>query len=220
MAVNYNPKIVTDGLVLALDAANVKSYPGSGTTWTDLSGNGNTGTLVNGVGYDSDNGGSLSFDGVDDYANIGNIGSPQEFSVSCWVNPTELNINANNNYRRILVSSFSANFILIEQNGAISFRVPGHTNQNNYAPGLLSLNNWAQITCVYNQDFRRVYQNGNLVGQQQIGSATVNFGDIQITDLSDQIFKGFISNLQVYNRALTAQEIQQNFNAVRGRYGI
>jgi hypothetical protein len=54
MAISYNPRIVTDGLVLALDAGNPKSYPGSGTTWTDLSGNGNNGTLVNGVGYNSE----------------------------------------------------------------------------------------------------------------------------------------------------------------------
>ena len=77
MSLNHGGKpIVTDGLVLCLDAANPKSYPGSGTTWTDLSGNGNNGTLVNGVGYNSDNGGSLSFDGVNDYV-----------SKSSWVNP-------------------------------------------------------------------------------------------------------------------------------------
>ena len=64
MALAHSPKIVTDGLVLCLDAGNPKSYPGSGTTWTDLSGQGNNGTLVNGVGYVGTNGGSLSFDGV------------------------------------------------------------------------------------------------------------------------------------------------------------
>jgi hypothetical protein len=69
MALSHSPSIVTDGLVLCLDAGNPKSYPGSGTTWTDLSGNGNNGTLVNGVGYSGDNLGSLSFDGVNDYYN-------------------------------------------------------------------------------------------------------------------------------------------------------
>jgi len=66
VALSHSPKIVTDGLVLCLDAGNPKSYPGSGTTWTDLSGNSNNGTLVNGVGYNGSNLGSLSFDGVDD----------------------------------------------------------------------------------------------------------------------------------------------------------
>ena len=67
MARRYNPRIVTDGLVLALDAGNTKSYPGSGTTWTDLSGNGNNGSLLNGTGYSSDNLGVLSLDGTNDY---------------------------------------------------------------------------------------------------------------------------------------------------------
>jgi len=70
MAVGYNPRIVTDGLVLALDAGNTKSYPGSGTTWTDLSGNGNTGTLTNGPTFDSANGGSIVFDGTNDYVQV------------------------------------------------------------------------------------------------------------------------------------------------------
>jgi hypothetical protein len=67
MGIAYNPRTITDGLVLCLDAANSKSYPGSGTTWTDLSGLGNTGTLTNGPTYSSANGGSLVFDGVNDY---------------------------------------------------------------------------------------------------------------------------------------------------------
>ena len=66
MAFSYSPKIVTDGLVFAVDAANKKSYPGSGTTWTDLAGS-NDGTLTNGPTFDSGNGGSIVFDGSDDY---------------------------------------------------------------------------------------------------------------------------------------------------------
>jgi hypothetical protein len=70
MGLSHSPSIITQNLVLCLDAANSKSYPGSGTTWTDLSGNGNNGTLANGVGYNSGNGGSLVFDGVDDYVSL------------------------------------------------------------------------------------------------------------------------------------------------------
>lgn len=64
------PNIVTDGLVLYLDAANTKSYPGSGTTWNDLSGNGNNGTLINGYIFNSIGNGNLVFDGSNDYVNI------------------------------------------------------------------------------------------------------------------------------------------------------
>jgi hypothetical protein len=69
MAASSGPDIVDSGLVLALDAADRNSYPGSGTTWTDLTGRGNTGTLTNGPTYSSANGGSLSFDGTDDSVN-------------------------------------------------------------------------------------------------------------------------------------------------------
>ncbi len=88
MAHFHSPRIITDGLVLALDAANQKSYPGSGTTWSDLSGNGNNGTLTNGPTFDSGNNGSIIFDGVDDYITTGTTpsqlqGNPS-FTVSGW----------------------------------------------------------------------------------------------------------------------------------------
>ena len=87
MSLYHSPQISLNGLVLCLDAANPKSYPGSGTTWTDLSGNGNNGTLVNGVGYSSDNLGSLVFDGANDYVNAGNLGSfYSQGTISYWMN--------------------------------------------------------------------------------------------------------------------------------------
>ena len=70
MGLAHSPKIVTNGLVLCLDAGNTKSYPGSGTAWTDLSGRGNNGTLTNGPTYSSTNGGSVVFDAVDDYVTV------------------------------------------------------------------------------------------------------------------------------------------------------
>lgn len=90
MATNYNPKIITNGLVLCLDAANPRSYPGSGTIWKDLSGNGNDGTLVNGVGHNTDSQGAMLFDGVNDYCEIINRNELLEFqptkalTLSVW----------------------------------------------------------------------------------------------------------------------------------------
>ena len=82
MSLAHSPRIITDGLVLCLDAGNTKSYPGSGTTWTDLSGQGNNGTLVNGVGYNGSNGGvylestgkehDSEHRGITEYMSIGN----------------------------------------------------------------------------------------------------------------------------------------------------
>jgi len=83
------PNISTSGLVLALDAANTKSYPGSGTTWTDMSGNNNNGTLTNGPTFNSANGGSIVFDGSNDFVTLGNqsvLGFTNGiFSVEAWV---------------------------------------------------------------------------------------------------------------------------------------
>ena len=98
MGLAHSPRIVTDGLVLCLDAGNTKSYPGSGTTWTDLSGNGNTGTLTNGVGYSGDNLGSLSFDGVNDFTSTitgedFNFGTG-DFTIECWVYFNTISTNA------------------------------------------------------------------------------------------------------------------------------
>ena len=80
--------IVTSGLILNLDAGNASSYPGTGTTWTDLSGNNNNGTLVNGVGYSSSNGGIMTFDGVNDFVNCGNsstFNQTNALTLSTWV---------------------------------------------------------------------------------------------------------------------------------------
>ena len=89
MSAYSGPEIANDGLVLALDAANPRSYPGSGTTWTDLSGNGNNGTLVNVPTYSNANGGSIVFDGVDDYVS-GSISTINSWSMCLWYLSTDI----------------------------------------------------------------------------------------------------------------------------------
>ena len=88
--------IITSGLVLFLDAGNTSSYPGSGTTWTDLSGNGNNGTLTNGPTYTSSNGGAIVFDGINDFVNSGSsISLPGDISVFAWVYASSFNTDWN-----------------------------------------------------------------------------------------------------------------------------
>jgi len=95
MAFSFSPRIVTDGLVLCLDAANPRSYPGSGTTWSDISRTGTNGTLVNGPTYSSANGGSIVFDGVNDYAttirvpNMTTSSAEASITYEYWVQPTQ-----------------------------------------------------------------------------------------------------------------------------------
>jgi len=94
MALAHSPRIITDGLVLCLDTGNTKSYPGSGTTWTDLSGQGNDGTLTSGIGFTVEQGGSLIFDGVNDGAKVPRTHLYQtddEISVEAWINADNIN---------------------------------------------------------------------------------------------------------------------------------
>ena len=92
MGLSHSPRIVTDGLVFCVDAGDKMSYPGAGTTWTDLSKNRNNGTLTNGPTFNSANGGSISLDGSNDYISVGsfNEDSSQDLSVMVWVYPIAL----------------------------------------------------------------------------------------------------------------------------------
>jgi len=223
MGLVHSPTIIRDGLTCYLDAGNTRSYPNSGVTWTDLSGNGNNGTLVGGVGYSADNGGVLTFDGVDDYVPlVDNFGNPQRFTIDFWCYPTALNVDSNNNYRRILTAEgVNANFILIEQGGDISFRVPGGSSDNFTASGFTGINQWGHVVCTYDQGYKRIYFNGSFVSQKEEVGSTVNFGTPQIVSPSNiQTFEGRIANFRIYDRALNAKEIEKNFNILRGRFGI
>ena len=178
-------------------------------------------SLNPGAQYSNINGGCLFFDGLDDYIQLGSLGNPSRFSISFWINPSTLDTSPANNYRRLIVSDVSSNFIILEENGAISFRVPG-VNETYWATsgGLITINNWYNITCTYNQNHRRVYINGIFRGENQIGAGTVNLGPLKITDTSIQAYHGFFSQFAFYNDALTEDQIYQNFQLNKRRYGL
>jgi hypothetical protein len=214
MGVNYNPKIVTDGLVLCLDAANTKSYPGSGTTWTDLTGNGYNGTLVNGASYNSVYGGVIALDGVNDYIDVP-------------INLTNTNYTVMGTSRYI-IGTYNRTFSAKNNNWLM-----GHwasTTQNHYAEGWVSAVsngpndvNWRTYAATgnYSEDSWALYVNGVLnSGPNNSGVNGPDGFAIGSIGGYGEFSSAHISNLIVYNRVLTAQEIQQNFNATRGRYGI
>jgi hypothetical protein len=225
LAIFYNPRTITDGLVLALDAANPKSYPGSGTTWSDLSGNGNNGTLVNGVGYNSGNLGSLSFDGVDDYVTTG-------FTRGTLGNQTTL--ISWYKYTGTIGRTYSPIFGGIEPGSGTEFFIgknTGNTNigvqDGNYNGSFVTGSNafdgnYHQIVYTYDNGTGKIYLDGTL---RNTGSFTKCNDAEQISigheaEGAGYYFIGNISQVSIYNRALTASEIQQNFNATRSRYGI
>lgn len=227
MALSHSPRIITDGLVLCLDAANSKSYPGSGTTWTDLSGNGNNGTLINGVGYDSSSGGSLVFDGVDDYASgVITLGTTN-VSVNCWVNIS----TTSNKGAFFKIGGGATGYALgvgnntMDNNGnEIIGLFPGvrwFDTNTNYGTG------WKYATLVLNSSsVPSIYLNSVLIGSYSGTNPNTptgfyyvgrNFGD---EPGGARAFNGNIAKVSIYNRALTSQEIQQNYLATKSRFGL
>lgn len=154
----------------------------------------------------------LEFDGTN-YVELGNIGNLKKFTFSFWVNPFELNVDSNNNYRLIITSSTSY-FVLIEQAGGVSFRIPGVTTAN-FVAGKVPINKFTFVTCMYNQQYRTIYVNGVKVGEENIGSGTPNLGNINLLYPYNGVyaFKGRLDSIRVYDSALSISEIKQNYIA-------
>lgn len=244
MARVHSPRIVTDGLSLCLDAANLKSYPGSGTTWTDLSGNSNIGTLTNGPTYSSDNGGSIVFDGTNDYVDFGSNGASavnglSEVTVEIWYksdsvgNDTGLIFGGTSNTRDNGISiRFDSNGFSGSGTNVIKAGF-GQNNSETAANQIESSSNiqstdWICITVVCDlQTSIKLYKNGvedtPTYTESDGGSASSisNCDGLVIGYGRNQVeWDGKISNVKIYNRVLTASEVTQNYNALKGRYGL
>jgi hypothetical protein len=230
MALAHSPRIVTDGLVLCLDAGNTKSYPGSGTTWTDLSGRGNNGTLVNGVGYNGSNLGSLSFDGTDDYvsqtAGLTDSFWQGNWTASFWVNFDTLNPNLTSNDKTLLQhgsSNTRQGLHLTQRNNHIWFGLYGDDLE---ATINLTTSRWYNVVFTLNNStyLKQNYLNGSFDNSHSSGGAYVGTGNNTriggIVLNFGLTFDGFMSHCSFYNRVLTAAEISQNYNALRSRYSI
>ena len=236
MAFNYSPKVITDGLVLYLDAANPKSYPGSGTAWGDLSRGGNNGTLVNGPTFNAGNGGSIVFDGVNDYIStpIQNLNRPCTFSM--WVNLNSLSgfqtFFGQDTSQSITRGRFyfqkggattggiilnRVNFSIVLSDGGI---VP--VNSNN----VIVTNIWYNYTAVLTTTTLSLYENGIL--QNTVNDSNTFLTPNTTITLNSGYFnngvvdyvKGKSSSFLIYNRALSAQEVLQNYNATKTRFGL
>ena len=234
MANLYGPKIVTSGLVLCLDAANTKSYPGTGTTWNDLSGNNNNGTLTNGPTFNSANQGGIVFDGVDDYIAITiNSTDFNDLTLACWVNITNIATDTQNfislgvNSSAIAANTDTNNFNL----GWYS-NLKWHTNTKNNGSWNSELNinsnlpvnnSWNYVVGTYSTvgTSRKLYINSSYIGGDSLYN---NPGAVSLIRIGGGAFGwkliGRISNTQIYNRALSATEIAQNYNATKGRFNL
>jgi hypothetical protein len=221
MALSHSPQIVRDGLVLYLDAANIKSYPGTGTTWIDLSGL-NNGTLVNGLSFSTENNGYLVFDGSSDYVDLGYREDLLNLDItqSAWVYATSFS-----NWHGIIsnMPSWGTGFSLqIGPVQKIAAMVSGVYLTTTWSP---SLNTWYNIVATHrsSDNLTILYVNGI---QENSTIRSITYSENAITRIGcfytspSILFPGNISNVMSYNRALTAAEVKQNFEATRGRYGI
>lgn len=233
MATRYSPSIVTSGLVLALDAANVKSSPGTGTTWADLSGNNKNGTLTNGPTFSSINGGTIVFDGLNDYVNIG-VGTgvnqlPADFTVSLWARATAANSNWGNligdYYTNTVLTTNEWQIMMNNSSASLNFYVvgPGYVIGNTSSG--FSANTWINVVLTRIGSAVTLYANNNVIAtatnSTSLGTATGNL-DIGIDgNNSAEPFSGNIASVLVYkNRGLTATEVLQNYNALKKRFGL
>jgi len=214
--------IVTNGLALNLDAGNLASYPGSGTIWTDLSGNGNNGTLNGGVTYNPANGGVMAFDGASGYVNIPNSSS---------ILPSTGNISTLSCFKA-LATGVDGGSIILNKESEYELSAGGGNIDYAFRPnwawvGATSFN-VSQFYCVavtYDQSYQRMYINGTQVYSAPLSGAIGNLfsNDLRIgargaPGLAGAFFNGQIATVQIYNRALSAAEVQQNFNAFSSRY--
>jgi len=238
MAVQYNPGIVTDGLVLYLDAANRKSYSGTGTGWADIL-NTSNGTLLNGATYQNNNSGTINFDGSDDVILIPNnlpfqFVNTQPFSINAWVkweNTTGqfgsvlafAQTSGPGYYFTLDAGGIRTNAFFFDYWDGGPFRgIQGNENS-------ILQNVWINLTATSGSNSAndmKVYQNGILTSYTVRSDGAPNTVDYSGSNLqigargSSSYFKGNIAQVSMYNKVLSPQEIQQNFNALRGRFGI
>lgn len=230
MGFSRGPKIVTDGLVLALDAANPKSYPGSGTTWSDLSGNGENFTLNNSPTYSGTNNGIFTFDGVDDYAEANTakvIPDTGAFSVVFAFALTGTG-GRGGIFERKTSSPF--NGLSFGQGGPNSWysSIIGTDDSLSLSFTYPTTNVFYIDVVTYNgSTSAKAYRNGNLVdsdtstsvGDLSINGTRQNF-TIARRSLASTGLPCKVASVQVYNKELTAEEVLQNYNATKSRYGL
>jgi hypothetical protein len=222
--------IVTNGLVLNLDASRTSSYPNTGTTWTDISGNSLNGTLTNGVGYTASNGGVMTFDGINDYVSLpdSSILQPSNITISTWfkINQYGTNYVYGNANACLIRKGMYGYEISVRQDGKlIVFAYSDTNNQNQYLIDSINLNTWYNVVLTFGNSQMKVYINNSLVGTYATSTNSIVYGGGGIS-IGKQgpwdiyYFNGNIGQTMVYNRALTSTEISQNFNATKSRFGL
>jgi hypothetical protein len=220
MAGTVAPNIVTDGLVLYVDAANTKSYVSSSTTWVDIAA-GNDVTLTNGPAFNPGNSGYIIFDGTNDFGitNSTSLNILGNVTLNSWIYETAAGSN-------------NGNYIAKSGNTGYRYRREGtngsplwlFSSSNTIQGGAIFDNRWYMVTGVFSSTGLRAYINGVLVANNttpynpsNVGSFGCYLGSV---NSNSELFGGYMASAQIYNRALSVTEILQNYNSTKTRFGL
>lgn len=227
MGISAGPDMIQNGLVLALDAADRNSYISGSTTWTDISGNNNNGTLINGPTFNSANQGSIVFDGTNDYVSTAGINlTLNEFTIATWLFVTEPQPN---DYSSIVFSRGAVvtglHFLGIASGGN-GYKLSYTHNGGGYtwagAPSVTP-SVWNNVTLIFRTTGAFFYINGQFLASNLVSIPATNLLALQIgrdSSVFGRYYKGNLANTLIYNRALSAQEVLQNYNATKTRFGL
>jgi hypothetical protein len=216
------PNIVTDGLIFAVDAGSERSYPGSGTTVSNII-DSSTGTLVNGVAFNSGNGGYWDFDGTDDYVNITNYTGHQSTTgtMEAWVKPdsTSGNVYA---FGAGGGGTYGATRALRIASG--NWGIVGYgSSTEDWNTGITATTNWQHVSIGWNGTTYYFYINGVRTSITRTGLVTPIGSALRIgcTPWSASSFiNAKIASLKCYSNVLTEAQSLQNFNAQKSRFGL
>lgn len=220
------PNTVQTGLIVCVDAADLRSYPGSGTVWSDLSNNNNNGTLLNAPTYSNSNIGNLTFTAANSqYGTIPPIASLTTFTAEVWTNFTTLPTSGTlptmfTDIYTGTVVNFSIGVVQSPPFITGGFYSGGWHTPAGFTP---VTNTWYQFAVTYDGATVILYVNGIAFSALSYAGTPASSGaGMRIArrwDTADYI-NGSIPVVKLYNQALTAVQIAQNFNALRGRYGL
>ena len=220
MAIKHSPRIVTDGLVVHYDAANTKSYPGSGTTWKDISGKGNDGTLTNGITYSSENSGVLVLNGTSDYVVTGSdmFNANSNFTFSMWFNSDDFSEQT-----AFVADVNNSQCLYLRYNNGIQVVNSNTISLGGFSSSTLSTNIWHNITVTRSSNTYTLYVDGNFKSTVSASQSFTHSPDTiganhNIGGGGKNFFDGKIAKVLAYSTALSASEVLQNYQALKERY--
>lgn len=229
MAANRGPYIITDGLELCLDAANSKSYPGSGASWIDISRNGRNVSLINDPGFTANNGGGIVFDGINDRGTYSSALADSPLTYEVWTNAVASS-NAADGFAYILHNNSSGTAT------GTSYMTIGIDSSNKYYAALNGRftamasdvtpnnSNIVQIILTWNGETQKMFINSILKASEALATTPNNFSET--TSIGDyrnstyRMIQGNIYIIKLYSIALDEQQIQNNFNSLKARFAL